>query len=292
MVFSSAELNEVASRRHLAVICTWILLAFSTALVACPPGEQATPQRKPNIILIVLDTVRADHLGSYGYSWDTSPNLDALARDGVVFERTISPSPWTIPAIGSILTSTYPSEHHAGERPSEAVTDVKNNVNWSALGKMDPTLPTIASLLDEHGWTTHAILASPWIRGFGLFPETYDQVDDAPGDDFAGLSRAAKITDAAVQVIETARDGPVFLVVHYIDPHAPYDPTSAVLDDDVQQYSQREMLSPSRSRAIANYDQEIRDMDNEIGRLLDSLRTKHHYADSLIIVIADHGEEL
>lgn len=284
----------IATRGRIDAIVFRTLAVSMLLLVACQSEDESLQQQQqPNVILILLDTVRADHLGMYGYAGHTSPNLDALARDGVVYDRIISSSPWTVPAMGSIFTSTYPSEHHAGERPGGAAgSTTPANVDWSTLGRMDPTFPTIASILKDRGWSAYAVLANPALRGFGLFPDTYDRIDDPAGSDFAGLRRATEVTDSAIRTIESVRDDRFFLVVHYIDPHAPYDPERGVRDEEVEAYSRREAVSLPRSRAVVSYDQEIRDMDGEIGRLLDSIRENHLYASALIVVIADHGEEL
>src|SRR5205807_141719 len=170
---------------------------------AAPPG---LPPARPNVVLVSLDTVRPDHLGCYGYGKDTSPNLDALARQGVRFGQARCQMPFTLASHMSLFTSTLPShntvDHLEAALPAE--------------------LPTLAQLLHAHGYATAALvndgqMKARWgfHRGFGLwreFPERRPEGD------------CEHLTAEALAWLDSRPPEPFFLFLHYYDPHNPYDP--------------------------------------------------------------------
>ena len=228
-----------------------------------------------NIILISIDSLRADHLQCYGYQRPTSPAIDALAADAILFERASSQAPWTLPSHASLLTSLYPRSHQAT--------------------KLNRSLPrrvsTLASELKRAGYNTHAIVSGPFMqRSFGMAQgfDTYDQ-NLALG----GHTKSHKaITSPRIQR-RTSRfldetPSPFFLFLHYWDvhhdyiPHAPYD---EMFDPDYEGDLPRlGMISSRRVRSgmpprdlqhlVALYDGEIRWVDHHIGLLLDELKER------------------
>lgn len=253
-----------------------------------PPATAAADTR-PNVLLVVFDTVRADHLSSYGYEKQTSPNLDRLAADGITYDACLSSSPWTIPAIGTVLTSVHPHVHRGGER---VAGEEWNGKNIRAMGRLRADLPNLAAILQKHGWATHAVVANPQIGDFGLFAVGFDSVDQRRGDDsLINCRRANAITDVTIRFLASRKgEKPLFLLVHYIDPHAPYDPPSAPDDAAVKGYATRKGISEQRGRAILHYDGEIAFMDSQFGRLLDYLKQVGLYSNTIIVALADHGE--
>lgn len=271
-----------------------VLIAILVAAGSCERNigqiDRTAGDPPPNVLLIVLDTVRADHLGLYGYSRSTSPHLDALGAKSEVYERAISSSPWTLPSLGSILTSTHPHEHHCGARTQG---EDWNGKNISAMGKLATSIPSLPELLNHRGYFCHIILANPIISSFGVTRGFQTSDVRVGGDSLPNCRRARAVTDAAIEWLDGAAEKtPFFALVHYIDPHAPYDPVQRPSEATVADYARQTGMSLPRARAIAFYDAEIREVDTQIGRLLEYLKGQGLYEDMVIIVTADHGEEL
>jgi arylsulfatase A-like enzyme/Tfp pilus assembly protein PilF len=224
--------------------------------------------RHPNLVLITIDTLRADRVGAYGAATGATPTLDVLATEGVRFDQVQTAAPLTGPSHATIFTGQYPPVH-----------GVRGNVVFS-LGTQHPTL---ASLLKREGYETAAFVgAYPVAAAFG-FNQGFDTFDEdfhesSPGDQ--GAERPAnEVADAAIRWL-TASDRspgkPFFAWLHFFDPHAPYKPPP--------QYSQ--------SFAGRPYDGEIAFTDAQIRRVLDALRASGRAEDTVVAVMADHGEGL
>jgi arylsulfatase len=257
-------------------------------------------------VLVTLDTTRVDHLSTYGYARETSPNLTRLAAEGVRYTRVWSPSPWTLPAHASLFTGLSPAAHgaHSDTAGAHSLADAIRHplAHHSAAGKLDDRFSTLAELLAARGYRTGAFIAGPWLkRPFGLM-QGFERVDD----DVTGVEgrRADVVTDHALAWLEAlSPDEPYFLFVNYFDPHWPYTPPTGYDDlpgarDDFEPGPiTRALLAgerrlDERELAIwsARYDGEIRFMDAALGRLLDSVRARPGGERSLIVVTADHGE--
>ncbi|MGH9498736.1 MAG: sulfatase-like hydrolase/transferase [Terriglobales bacterium] len=238
-----------------------VLLLAECALAASTP--------RPNVLLITVDTTRADRMGFLGCTRGLTPNLDALAKQGVVFERAYSQYPLTVPSHATILSGTYPQFHRV-------------NDFGIPLGKDVPYLPQI---LGEQGYKTGAFVASSlldptsgWVPGFGRGFDTYDADFHAvPGKDdrYQTLEhRAGYVVAHALAWLKSNSSGPFFAWVHLYDPHIPYDPPE-----------------PFKSRyASAPYDGEIAYADSELGKLFAELRARGLYDNTVIAVMSDHGE--
>jgi choline-sulfatase len=231
------------------------------------------PARAPrNVLVVTLDTLRADHLGSYGYAAAQTPRLDALARSGLRFTQATTVVPLTLPAHSSLFTGTFPSWH-----------GVRDNGGFY-LGDEQVTL---AEVLRDRGFRTGGfvsafVLDHRWGIGQG-FERFFDEFDldafgDAPGMD-AIQRTGAQTVDQAVSWLAADRERPFFAWVHLYDPHAPY-----------------QAPEPYRSRFPATmagaYDAEIAATDAQVGRLLDALSVQERLDDTLVVVLADHGEML
>lgn len=264
------------------------LLFGAVLLCSC---SQSPPQ-PPDVVLIVVDTLRADHLGVYGYERATSPELDRFAQDAIVFDNVVSPAPWTLPAVASMLTSTYPTVHGLRSRGEK-----------NARTRMRDGLPTLAGAFAEAGYRTVAVGTNPWVNteGHGLQQgfEDYHALRDAGAD----------AVNALAQEILEADDGrPVFLYLHYMDVHGPY-PTPDVRVADlgpvapryVRGLTKRERRTLSRYLRMAGvtsldgyldaYDRGIRIWDGHFGELLSGLEARGRLAESVVAVTSDHGEE-
>jgi choline-sulfatase len=238
-----------------------VLLLAATSL--------ASSAKPVNIILITLDTTRADRMGFLGAKRGLTPNLDSLAQQSAIFSRAYSQVPLTTPSHATILTGTYPQFSH--------VNDL-----GSPLGRDLPYLPDI---LRQHGYRTAAFVGSQVLDpksaaapGFDRGFDTYDapfHIRGAGEDRYHSVERRGmEVADSALAWLNQHPQGPFFLWLHFYDPHDPYDPPPPFK----AQYSQ----SP--------YDGEIAYMDSAIGKVLAALRKSGLYDQSLIVVVADHGE--
>ena len=265
-----------------------VLLASS-----CRQGED----KRPNLILILIDTLRRDHLHMYGYPRETSPSLDALARRSVLFEQAISAAPWTLPSAMSLLTGRLPSSHR-----------VENDGM-----KLSPEIPILAEVLKQAGYATAAVVSHIYVDSPFGFQRGFDRFDDfGLSKDYrfeAGLEPIAeKVTDHALAEVRRMGKGhPFFLLVHYFDPHWNYDPPppfdsrfttpySGTVTGNYQSFSKYalpgETLPPGALQHLIDlYDGEIAYTDAQIGRLLQILEEEGVARRSVVVVVSDHGEE-
>jgi arylsulfatase len=263
------------------------------SLTGCSRGLDGP--RVPDILLITLDTTRADRLGCYGYPKETTPHLDSLAAESVLYTDAYSTSNWTLPAHASLFTGKFPTSHGALYDPegplilTSAISGPKHWERYRARG-LHPDEITLAGLLRQRGYATGAVVGGPWMKAvFGL-DAGFDHYDDQGIDTVAGRL-ATDVTDRAVEWIQHRTDEPRFLFLNYFDPHAPYSPPEAFLDKLLD--FDPDPLAPSDPRLEkARYDGEITYMDAEIGRLFAVFRDLGLWDDTWIIVTADHGELL
>jgi arylsulfatase A-like enzyme len=239
---------KVRSVLSLAVVA--VLLLGTT----CSRGD-----RPYNLVLITVDTLRPDHLGFGGCKRPTSPNLDQLAAEGVVFPNSYSAAGWTLPSVATILTGRYPKDHGA------------TDFHWS----LDYTLPVLPGILrrngyDTRGYVSHVMLTPTYGIGDGFVSFDYSVLNIGHPHD---VSTARELTDLAIQGAHQAQK-PYFLWVHYFDPHFEY------------------LLHPAfasfGNKDVDRYDGEIAFTDFEIARLLKNLPDKGH---TIVVFTADHGEE-
>ncbi len=230
------------------------------------------PKSARNLLLVSIDTLRADRLGSYGYAPAQTPRLDALAQSGLRFATATTVVPLTLPAHSSLMTGTFPAWH-----------GVRDNGGFY-LGE-DQT--TLAEVLQGKGYRTGGFVAAfvldrRWgiAQGFERFFDDFDleKFADAPGMD-AIQRPGAEVVDHALEWLTAERDRPFFTWVHLYDPHAPY-----------------EAPEPYRSRFPATrngaYDAEIAFADAQVGRLIDALDRDGRLSETLVVVLSDHGEML
>jgi arylsulfatase A-like enzyme len=254
--------------------------------VVCLVAACGSPQ--PNLVLVVVDTLRADHLGSHGHPRPTSPHLDALAQDGVRFTRVWSTSPWTMPSVASILTGQHGSRHGVVYGPSP----------------LSGSASTLAERLSAAGYRTGAVVSHILLQAKYGFGRGFDVFESRSGS--ADSHTGGNVTRAAVVQIEQlagARE-PFCLFVHYFDAHYPYRDhpdyafaprRSGRLRAGMQFPELLELrgeLSPEEIEYLrALYDEEIRYTDEQIGTLLGALADAGVRDHTVIAVTADHGEE-
>lgn len=255
----------------------------------------AEPEARPSVLLITLDTTRADRLGAYGYERPTSPHLDALASEAVVHTRAYSTTTWTLPSHASLFTGLFPISHGA-DYDSEGPLSLGGAIHGPdfladyRVRGLGETPATLAEILGEAGYATGAVVGGPWLkRVFGLH-RGFEHYDDAQISRTNGRT-ARQITDAAISWLNET-SAPFLLFLNYYDPHGPYaDPEGLVrrfLPEDAIVYPPPRPPTPEFT--AASYDAEILYMDRHIGRLIAHLRETDRYDDLWIVVTADHGE--
>jgi len=249
---------------------------------------------RPSIILVTLDTTRSDHLSCYGYFRETSPALDALAEESIVFDRCLVPQATTLPSHTSILTGTYPLEHGV----------LANMVHGGDCFVPSPGLRPFTSFCEEAGYGTAAFVsAAPLKRGTGIEEgfQTFDQPTQKQRN-------AKATTDRVISWLRTVPERPFFLWVHYYDPHAGFNPPPPYdemfqTDDGLEAFIEERKIPPTAPRPLAGsvddarvsanlYDGEIRFMDSQIALLLDELRAMPGWDETILLVVGDHGEGL
>jgi len=280
--------------------------------VAAGRLPEAAPDA-PNVLLIVIDALRADHLPHYGYERDTSPTLARLAREGAMFESALSASPYTAPSHASLLTGRYPSEH---------------GVQWlerRPILSADHT--TLSEVLSEKGYRTAAISANRfWFtreqrfaRGFQHFEGNYHALGDALVrtaygrkleewllrrlfEEYPWRKLGEDVTDSALDWVGERGDSPFFLMLNYFDVHDPYFPPDryrgwysdverpgGILNSHLGVYH-ADLTPEQLQEEIDAYDGAIRYVDAEIERLLDGLAARGLDENLIVVVTADHGE--
>ena len=238
-----------------------------------PGGVRRQPDAGRNLLLITLDTLRADRLGSYGYAAGETPHLDALAARGLRFERATTVMPLTLPAHASLMTGTFPAYH-----------GVRDNGGFY-LGEEALTLAESLSLAGFRtgGFVGAFVLDSRWgiAQGFERFYDDFDltEFNDAPGMDAIQRPGSVVVDQALAWLSALPRDEPFFVWVHLYDPHTPYAAPEPY----------RSRFPATRSGA---YDAEIAATDAQVGRLLAALEASGQDEETLVVVASDHGEML
>ena len=254
--------------------CVAVLVVASAGLAACRGGGAvAPPVERPNVLLITVDTLRADRLGCYGYEHAATPAIDAVARRGVRFQTAVVHTPLTGPSHASILTGLSPLGH-----------GFRNNSGFT----LSDSVQTAAEVFKGAGYQTAAFVSGfPLDRRFG-FDRGFDTYDDhlPRGTDRRRTPHVERFADATTDAVlrwlggrpgGDANGTPWFVWIHYYDPHAPYEPPAADL-------AARYRASP--------YDGEIAFVDRQIGRLVRTLDSRADTARTITLVTADHGESL
>lgn len=326
--FPRIKLAPVIAPAVSAVTLAAVFFALYTTIPAATfeqrPSLQPPAIDKPNVILIVVDTLRADHLSSYGYHRPTSPRLDEFIRDSVKFENCISPANWTPPGHASIFTGRFPISHGA----HKVLLD--RNPEYPICFPLEEAELTIAEILAESGYRTAAVVGNFVFvtRALGLdqgFQFWFATPPRKPTPmllslvlkfEFVNASRflvdpvpyrrASDIKEISLKWIRQFGDRPFFLFVNFMDPHHPYSPpnpwadsfASANPNSSLENYPDgirkglTELSDFQWSHVISRYDGEVAYVDSELGDFFSQLKTQGHYSDSIILVTSDHGEFL
>jgi arylsulfatase A-like enzyme/Tfp pilus assembly protein PilF len=243
-----------------------LFLVIAVLAAGCGRGERAASDSNAPIIVISIDTLRADRLPAYGYTGVATPALDGFRSDAILYANAYSHSPLTLPSHVSMLTGQLPADH-----------GVRNNLGY----RFDPSKhPPVSVVLKEKGYTTGAAVSSYVLRGATGLAEAFEHYDDAipvvPGQAAGRLQRpGGETVQAALQWAGSAAARPFFLFVHLFEPHTPYAAPE-----------------PYRSRYSEPYDAEVAHADSIVGAFLEQLKQRGIYDRALIVVLSDHGEGL
>ncbi|MCL5671023.1 MAG: sulfatase [Acidobacteria bacterium] len=286
-----------------------------TSYPAIPANAAAAPPAtSPNIILITLDTVRADHLSSYGYSRETTPHLDQFAQEGVLFENAIAPASWTLASHASIFTGLLPHQQGA---------------DWTV--PLGPGPHTLAEVLRSRGYETAGFTANTYCekvwglgRGFETYNDNNDSLRQNLAQTFVGEAMvqplyqdfcrydvfyrrdARQLNGSIFRWFRCRTKRPYFLFINYFDAHDPYLTSrsynhrfgsvstplmrSVHLEADRRQPSER-LSASAQAAVVSGYDNCLAYLDNQVGRFLQRLRQSPGWQNTIVIITADHGEE-
>ena len=280
--------------------------AILAVVLGCPLLAACQARGRPNILLVVIDTARADRFSFEGYARETSPRIAALGSEGAIYQQAWTPAPWTLPAHASLFTGLFPSSHGAD----------------SGHLRLDDGFRTLAERLHDAGYRTVGYAANPWVgRQYGLDQgfDTYEELwkDATKGREDAG---AADLNGKVERFLAwrresaAAREQPFFLFLNYLEPHLPYNPpeparsrflspgTDPATVERLRHFKHPEEvrfvlglggLEPADFRVLSDlYDGEIAYVDGRVGELAGFLRSEGLLDGTVVVVTSDHGEEI
>ncbi len=281
------------ARRKIRVGFTALLVCCALVTLSVPPARAESPAPPPNLLVVVMDSLRADHLGAYGYARPTSPAVDTLAADGFLFERAAANSSYTGESVSVMFSGMLPSRNAFG-------------TGWYA--RPSPAHPALAELLAAAGYATGLFTDSPVMTE--NFHGGFDVVSALDGE-WTMHGAEAKVTDDLLAFIGQDRERPFFAYVHYLNPHTPYTPkpehtgfvAGALVEKpldvlaDVRPNAAKlaaEGFGPGDPRfedMVARYDAEIAQVDAQVRRITDALAGAGMDKNTVVVFTADHGEE-
>jgi arylsulfatase len=289
-----------------------IVAALAASSMACtrradaPVPADRDPARPSNVIFLVLDALRADHVGALGYRRDTTPNLDALARRGILFTRAYSASSWTLPSVASLMTSVYPSVHRLTRPPNDPVHDA-----------LATEFLTLAESFRDQGFATASITSQPWVSDSTGLTQGFDEARTVASASVPG--EPCLLARALIDWLRQPRARNFFLYAHFMGPHSPYDVPSAFtgrytagrpvpatieefhrlyeFESEAQAYRQisdRAKEEGLTAEDIAyledEYDEKLAATDACLAELFEELERGRVFDDTVVLVTADHGE--
>lgn len=265
------------------------------AAVVSLPGCSSHRSERPDVVLVVVDTLRADHVGAYGYPRATTPNIDGLAGTATRFEVGLASAPWTGSSMATLFTGLHGSSHGLLTCSAPLGGDTLPG-DFLAPGNV-----TLAESLAEAGYATAAVTSNPWLRARYGYAQGFDVFDELPAKAAAG-----PVTDRAIaryRELRGAGNRPLFLYVHYMDAHGPYQPDPPF--DAMFRSGEERILSETEWAAVEpylrigenrdlslyvdRYDGGIRQCDEQVGRLLQAIGSR--LSRTIVVFTADHGEE-
>ncbi len=335
----SCEEYAIVSR---LACCVIIALALTVSISTCKGGEGSSSGKnknadQPNIVFIVLDTARADRMSYNGYKNATTPFIDQLARDGVIYKNAHSVAPWTLPSHMSMFTGLLPGQHGASWQSFSKPEDMSlKDILSRSIAPLD-TSQLLPQRLRDMGYSTVGITSNSWIarrtgfeRGFDFFYELWNESKkmdrlynwiparirnhnwfpssffDLSDIDKGDAGKALRVFKQHISTIGGLRE-PFFLFFNFIDAHFPYSPPKSwrynfsdnkSLGEKIATFQYDEMAMGAGNQPLdvstfsPFYDAEINYVDFAVGRLIEWLREKDYYNETLIVITSDHGEHI
>lgn len=286
MTFASRVLSHAAARasRGSTAGSACLLIGVLVLNLIVPATVIGPDNGRPNVIIVTVDSLRADHMGVYGYQKNTTPFLDDFMANATVYTNAVTPEPLTGPAHASLLTGLHPLRHKAARN------------GWV----FESRVPTIAELLVENGYYTQAFVSVFHLDthlGFGQGFIGFSGVDRLQSE-----QSSTQVTDKTIEWLSTAKE-PFLVWVHYWDPHHPYTPEERfdvfadpgyegliAWHDTVEGRVDPTLSEEDHARIISLYDGEIRYTDAQLRRLFSAMEGRGMLDDALVVVTADHGE--
>ncbi len=267
-------------------------IVLVVSIVITLTGCESRTGPPPNVVLISVDTLRADHLGTYGYGRPTSPVIDGVASEGVLFDQAVANSPWTLPSHGSMLTGLFPRTH--GLKGFDA--------------RLADGTPTLATLLSDAGYATLGLVNAPNLARRHGFDRGFDQYVMFPPITRGKQTRCVnRQIDRAIEWLDGLEAGPFFIFLHNYDVHSTYDPSDEYLEQFASPYDGKfrggtfelqkvragrlEMNSADLRHVVDRYDAGIRELDHDLERLFDYLDDRGSGETTIVVLTSDHGEE-
>lgn len=281
-----SKLTNFAGSRGIRITAVLIIAVLMLINLAALSQKIFPSRSRPNVLLVVCDTLRADHLGCYAYNRPTSPIIDQFAADALLFENAMSSSPWTRPSMGSLFTSLYPHQHQA--------------FYWE--DNLDNSYLTMAEVFRNHNYSTFAVQTNVLLTEHYNFDQGFQHFNEIVSD------KAEKVAAKFNSWIAKNKDKPFFAYLHFMDVHLPYEPPrnfskifepekfDSVLDGATGAYEVRILseigLSKQEKLHFINlYDAEIRYFDYYFGQIIDRLKKLDIFNNTIIVITSDHGEE-
>ena len=325
------------------IVITYLVLTFSLNLGMAiglhgtrslipdlfPRNDHTKPDDKTNVILIVMDTTRRDHLSCYGYTRETTPHLDSLARDSLLFTNAYSPSSWTLPAHASIMTGLYPSTHGSHYNV--------NSTSTPAVNILHDRFTTLAEILSQNGYKTAGVVGATFCHRFFGIAQGFNYYSDERRNTnldldhycilhiaskflplkkyfflhgHRGIRRASELNKILFPWLGKNHGYPFFLFINYFDAHWPYSPPTpydtlyegknyqAIRENYASDWNlfsaiikkNHTLTDKEKNHLLSQYDGEITYLDYHIGKLMEKLKALKLYDESMIIITSDHGE--
>jgi arylsulfatase A-like enzyme/tetratricopeptide (TPR) repeat protein len=253
------------SQKKILLVVVYVVMPVSFFVFVLIKGGDQFSVTKPNIVLISIDTCRADRLGCYGFAKNTTPNIDQLAKEGILYEQAMTCTGYTLPSHSSMFTGTYPPYH---------------GVHTNLSQQLAASNTTMAEMLKDAGYETAGFVSSFVLnhrfgiqQGFDIYD---DALDPVTGNRSKIERKGERTAEVALSFIKKQHDKPFFLFAHFYDPHVafePPEPFASQFSDDL-------------------YSGEIAYVDALVGKLIVALKESGHYDNSLIMIVSDHGEGL
>jgi arylsulfatase A-like enzyme len=281
-----------------AVLCRLAPLGFVLALAVATDGCAPAPRptEGANVVILMVDALRADRLGCYGHTAPTSPFVDTLAREGVLFERAFSAAPQTVPSALSLWSGVYPSRHGNLYFPTR---DAFRMPGRRYRPRVPAGLPLMAELFAQHGYTTAAVMSNPWLRPEFGFARGFDHYVHLPRRR-RPVPRGPQVNANALNLLGHVKGGRFLLYVHYMDVHNPYEPPAAYRDAFAGRLPGRyvylngpfPLVQPEDlAFTQALYDAGVRAVDDQIRDIGLMIRAHGLGPSTIVVVLSDHGDE-